>query len=243
MIGNKYWKWTIISFAGRSKDNRELFTAQCECGTQKTGKKDYFVSGVSKQCQKCFRNRTNIYKVGDRIHDWTILEEKPNNWSERCYLCLCICGQERIVRKRDLERNKSKRCRSCHIARKNTTHNSSKSPTYKTWVAMKSRCLNRNNKGYRYYGGRGISFCDKWKDYRSFLKDVGPKPEGKTLDRIDPDGQYEPGNVRWVTPEENHQNRRNSEKYSHLYAYIKKEDLCAECLKKFTVLFKKYVED
>lgn len=232
MIGNKFWKWTIISEAERDKNNRQQFVGQCECGTQRIGKKDSFISGVSKQCKVCFDNRANIYKIGDQINDWTILEEGRNDWWERHYLCRCKCGKEKIVRKRDLERNKSTQCVSCHISKKNTTHNFSKSLTYITWASMKGRCNNPNNKSYRWYGGRGIKVSPHWDNYENFLKDVGQKPDGKTLDRIDPDGNYEPGNVRWATTEENHQNRRNSKAYADRYVYVRKEVLCKDCLDK-----------
>lgn len=72
-------------------------------------------------------------------------------------------------------------------------------PIYTTWKTMKSRCYNVNSPKYKDYGGRGITVCDRWmKDFRLFLEDVGERPEGTSLDRIDVDGNYEPTNVRWA---------------------------------------------
>lgn len=76
---------------------------------------------------------------------------------------------------------------------------------------MKTRCLNPKHIGYAYYGGRGISICDRWlgeDGFENFLADMGERPAGTTLDRIDNDGDYEPGNCRWVTPKEQQANAR-----------------------------------
>lgn len=87
-------------------------------------------------------------------------------------------------------------------------------PTYAAWAAAKQRCTNPRNPSYLNYGGRGIVMCDKWLgSYENFVADLGEKPTGAYLDRIDADGNYEPGNCRWVSSFVNAQNIRNTRKF------------------------------
>lgn len=86
--------------------------------------------------------------------------------------------------------------------------NGQRTPTYYSWCSMKSRCLREADPDYHIYGGRGITICDRWvNSFDNFVDDMGFRPEGTTIDRINPDGNYEPGNCRWATPKQQTDNR------------------------------------
>lgn len=110
---------------------------------------------------------------------------------------------------------KSGKTKSCGCLRYDTkptlTHGHSPkgnlSPTYKSWAGMIQRCGNPNDKSHKYYGGKGITVCDQWKSFDVFLRDMGERPSGLEIDRIKSDGNYEPGNCRWVTEQIQTENR------------------------------------
>lgn len=129
--------------------------------------------------------------------------------------CL-VCGRPRMVKPSVLADGKGKYCsKACHAIGKRT-HGESigyvPSSEYSVWVGIKTRCLNPNDHGYPRYGGRGITICERWRDsFEAFLADVGRRPSpGHSIDRIDVNGHYEPGNVRWATPLEQSNNKRNN---------------------------------
>lgn len=95
------------------------------------------------------------------------------------------------------------------------THGMSKSSAYGSWENMRARCLNPNSPAYQLYGGRGVTICDRWSDFAAFLADMGDRPAGATLDRIDVDGNYEPDNCRWATPRQQALNTRRNVRWTH----------------------------
>lgn len=119
----------------------------------------------------------------------------------------CVCGVVKEIYKDNLPRTFSCGCLSIRNA---TRHGQYKTTTYKSWQTMLARCLNQNTPYYHHYGGRGISVCQRWLKFENFLTDMSHRPDGKTLNRIDNDGGYEPGNCEWATRSEQMENTRQT---------------------------------
>jgi hypothetical protein len=134
------------------------------------------------------------------------------------WLCLCDCGNERVVDGSSLRIGKTRSCGclTADVARERSTkhgHNTTagKSPEYGAWASMVGRCTNPNNRSWGHYGGRGIAVCERWMEFENFLADMGNRPSSDhSLDRINNDGGYGPGNCRWATRAEQSRNRRNN---------------------------------
>lgn len=130
----------------------------------------------------------------------------------RLVFARCDCGKDgRFV----LSRLRSGETRSCgclhrQMLKQAGTHKMTRTPTYRSWEAMRSRCRYQANIGFRNYGGRGIKVCDRWESFALFFEDMGARPPGMSLDRINPEDDYCPANCRWATSTEQNRNRRNN---------------------------------
>ncbi len=128
--------------------------------------------------------------------------------------CICHCGKHFSASYSKIKLGQTRSCgcqgRAATI-RRLTTHGLRNTREYKAWCAMRERCNNQKAERYADYGGRGIQVCDRWANSaENFLADMGPCPDGLTLERNDVDGNYEPGNCRWATVTEQARNRRDS---------------------------------
>lgn len=165
-----------------------------------------------------------INLAGQRFGDLTVTALSPIRSSSggARWRCVCVCGTETEVAASDLRKHRSGQIMSCGCRRneageKNRTHGQSNSPEYAVWSSMKDRCTRSSHPHYSRYGGRGIGVCERWMDsFESFLSDVGPRPHpAASLDRIDNDRGYEPGNCRWATPSEQAANRVSTNIIEH----------------------------
>lgn len=169
-IGDKYWKMTVLEFAGKAKNGATLVRCKCDCGNERTVRLYNLISGATKSCG---------------------------------------CLAKEIL----IQRNKSNKYGSTHLR--------SRTRIYRIWCDIKQRCYNKKQIVYKWYGARGISMCDKWRnsfqDFYGWALQNGYN-EQLTIDRIDANGNYEPSNCRWATSREQSRN-----KSSNIYVTINGE--------------------
>lgn len=142
----------------------------------------------------------------------TVVKQAPNKNGRTQWYCLCECGGTVTTYTKTLLSGGTQSCGCLRLGKaKNVTHGhtqGARSDTYRSWEGMKNRCLNPNYSRYSDYGGRGITVCERWMVFANFLEDMGERPPGKSLDRVDNLVGYTPENCKWSTAKEQAANRR-----------------------------------
>lgn len=179
--------------------------------------------------------QTSLDEMGNTFNRWTVIGEPVKLGIHIAYKCRCICGTERIVRRFQLKHNLSISC-GCYAVevtkKSNSTHGMTNSPEFSTWDSMKDRCYSKGRKDKAYYHDKGIRVCDRWlgkEGFMNFYKDMGPRPKGMTIDRIDNSKGYSPENCRWATVK---QQARNTS-WNRIIEYQGRKYVASELAEKY----------
>lgn len=159
---------------------------------------------------------TLVDLTGERFFRLLVLGRAPVRKGRTYWFCVCDCGTKRTV---DASALRGRRTFSCgcwnseHAKILFTKHGGSANhmPEYSIWLGIRNRTQTKSSTNYPAYGGRGIKLCSRWQDFSNFLADIGPRPSARhSVGRIDNNGDYSPGNCRWETPEQQHNNKRTN---------------------------------
>jgi len=210
-VGKKYGNLKVLKSAKSEKIGAH-WLCLCKCGNTRIVSGSDLRRGRKKSC--CCLNKTRglpiIDETGKRYGKLTVIKKSVAKESGKLgswWICKCDCGNETIVHGRRLRTGHTRSCGCIH-----RKHGMTNTPEFRSWIGMKSRCYYPAEPSYKHYGGRGIRVAPEWlldNGFINFFNHVGPRLSNKhSLDRINVNKNYEPGNVRWATQEEQSNNRR-----------------------------------
>lgn len=157
--------------------------------------------------------------IGQFFGKLKVIEEAPTRTQpcghkQRYWKCICLCGRTIEIVTASLTCGRSRSC-GCTHTKHGHNGKGKRTPEYRCWCHIKDRCTNPNYYQWKHYGGRGITVCERWlNSFPHFLEDMGFRPNGTSLDRIDVNGNYEPGNCRWATAQQQSSNTRRNRKFT-----------------------------
>lgn len=215
LTGHVFGKLKVISEAGKSNTGHVQWNCICQCGKTTIANGSALLGGKYKSCG-CGRLGDDL--TGRNYGRLTVIRKDSDRTdrSNAKWVCGCACGNTVVVTDSHLTCGHTTSC-GCFRREARTTHGMSSSPEYASWLSMIQRCTNPLNDVYQYYGGRGVTVCDRWlNSFECFYDDMGPRPtQGHSIDRENNDGNYEPGNCRWATPEQQANNKRTNVFYDY----------------------------
>jgi len=237
--GMRFGRLTVIGRAGSSPSGEARWKCRCDCGNFSQPLASSLRRGTTQSCgcyhKEITRKRFARDLAGQKFGRLTVLYRAGRSRNGSIiWRCRCDCGQEIESRAAVLGTN----TKSCGCLQREQTaqrayrhgdarSNDKKSPLYVCWCNIKTRCLKPKDRRFKNYGGRGITIAPQWvDDFRAFRdyinQNLGPKPNGCTLDRVDNDQGYFPGNLRWSTRSEQNENQRRSKINKALNALLLK---------------------
>lgn len=215
LSGCRFNSWTVLCRGKNTKSGSSKWYAQCQCGAIKSVSALSLKNGSSKSCG-CMKAALVSLRKASQAEDLrgrtfgklTVIDRssKQDKRKRPFWNCICECGSFAVVAADKLKSGHTSSC-GCKVSK----HGMSKSREFSSWKSMKGRCLNPQSPDYHNYGGRGITIIERWVDsFEAFYADMGERPDGMSLDRIDNEKGYSPENCRWATMQQQRSNSRQN---------------------------------
>lgn len=229
LSGLKFGRLTVIEKHGshRKKGRSQvIWRCACDCGAEVFTSSNRLRTGTTRSCGCLMRDTaaaigrghthaTRMVDIsGQRFGLLTAVDQTDRRANGSVvWLCRCDCGRNHEASAGHLRSGNTRSC-GCTRAETLTVHGHARkgkrTSEHVIWYGMIDRCTNKNNLAFHRYGGRGIAVCDRWMSFPNFLADMGTRPAGRTLDRVNNEGNYEPSNCRWATPKQQAHNSRKA---------------------------------
>lgn len=226
--GQKFGRFTVLRRGAGGKPSpttgksKVTWVCVCECGAECDVLANNLVSGTAKSCGCLATEADRAEDLTDRAFGrLRVLARgkdipRGNGKPIAAWVCACDCGKTLNVRAQALKSGHTQSCGCLRVdvsGARSTKHGMKEAPEYIVWKGMRQRCNDPNADNFPYYGARGIKVCDRWEDFALFILDMGERPtdtngRNLTIDRINNEGDYQPGNCRWATTSQQNKNKR-----------------------------------
>ena len=228
LTGQRFGRLVVIERAENDRYKRARWLCRCDCGKNKIINSQGLRRGSAQSCGCLHRQEISIRQLnnitGQRFGRLVVLERAENgNHNQTRWKCLCDCGNTTIVLGGNLQSGNTKSC-GClgseltASGQRTKKHGKTGTRLYRIWHAMRNRCHATSQDNYKYYGARGIKVCPEWEHdfvaFRNWALSHGYQ-DNLTIDRIDPNGNYEPSNCRWLSIQDQQRNRRPQKGGAH----------------------------